>query len=67
MAIIKVDHSLCNGCKICYNGCPLDVFGWDYEKDIPLASYPDECWYCGACEIDCPAKAVDISQSIDQW
>jgi len=67
MAIIKVDHGLCTGCKICYDGCPLDVFGWDGENDVPLISYPDECWYCGACEIDCPVNAVDVSQSIDQW
>ena len=67
MAIIKIDYELCNSCQTCYDECPLDVFGWDDEQNRPEALYPDECWYCGACEIDCPENAVDVSQSIIQW
>ncbi|MCK4952746.1 ferredoxin family protein [Candidatus Bathyarchaeota archaeon] len=67
MAVIKIDYKLCTGCKACYDECPLDVFGWNEEEDKPIILYPSECWYCGACEIDCPTKAVDVSQSIAQW
>jgi NAD-dependent dihydropyrimidine dehydrogenase PreA subunit len=67
MAIIKIDYGLCNACRTCYELCPLDVFGWDSENDRPEVLYPEECWYCGTCEIDCPQKAVDVSQSIIQW
>ena len=67
MADLKVDFNKCNGCKICYNECPMDVFAWDEEKKKPVVAYPDECWYCGACEIDCPVKAIDLSLSILAW
>ena len=27
----------------------------------PTVAYPDECWHCGACMVDCPIPgAIDI-------
>lgn len=53
-----VDFSVCKGCKLCYDACPMDVFGWDKEKNLPLVLYPGECRLCGSCEMACPELAI---------
>jgi len=45
---------------LCYNNCPLDVFGFDCDLKKSVVLYPDECWHCGACELDCPVGAIDV-------
>ena len=57
---LKIDYDRCNACKTCYEQCPGDVIGWDVDNDIPVDTYPDECWYCGNCEIHCPTEAINI-------
>ncbi len=51
---IKIDHTLCTQCKVCFEVCPLDVFGFDDKNRSIIVSYPEECYYCGACVFDCP-------------
>lgn len=55
-----IDYNRCNGCKICYEECPTDVFGWDEEKKLPIVLYPNECNSCGACELDCMQLAITV-------
>jgi len=47
-----VDLDKCIHCNICDEVCPGDVIvmrnGW------PVIQYPEECWFCGACRLDCP-------------
>ena len=57
---LKIDYKKCNGCKICYEECPGDVIGLDEDKEVPVDAYPDECWYCGHCEMHCPKEAIKI-------
>ena len=59
----KIDYKRCNGCKICYDDCPGDIISWDEEKDLPVILYPDECWYCGNCELHCPQECINITLS----
>jgi len=54
----KIDYGFCNGCRSCYNNCPSDVFSWDEEKGLPVIAYPNECYYCGTCELDCLEEAI---------
>ena len=57
-----IDRKLCNTCGICYNICPQDVFSFDKkQKQVPVIAYPQECWYCGACVVDCPKGAVSLT------
>jgi NAD-dependent dihydropyrimidine dehydrogenase PreA subunit len=56
----RIDYGYCNGCKVCYENCPMDVFGWDEEKRMPITSYPGECAFCCFCEIICPEVAIDV-------
>ncbi|MCZ7574174.1 MAG: ferredoxin family protein [Ardenticatenaceae bacterium] len=61
---ITIDYDTCVNCKICYNLCPLDVFAWDDETALPIIAYPDECFHCGVCEIDCPVWCIDIQPPV---
>ena len=63
----KVDYKKCIGCKICYDLCPLDVYTWDDEKDMPVVTYWDECWHCGICWMDCPKRAIDVTYPASMW
>jgi len=52
---VLFDESVCNGCNICVEVCPMDILGPNPETSKPpLVLYGDECRYCGACWIRCP-------------
>jgi adenylylsulfate reductase, subunit B len=53
---IKVNYSHCKACGRCYEVCPADVFGFDSESRLLTVDYPEDCFYCGACLLECPAK-----------
>lgn len=55
-----IDEQKCNGCGICVNICPNDVYFGSKPKEIPLVSYPEECWHCNACVLDCPEDAIRL-------
>lgn len=48
----------CVGCGICIEICPLDVLKKEGNKAV--VKYPDECWHCRACVMDCPNHAIEI-------
>jgi NAD-dependent dihydropyrimidine dehydrogenase PreA subunit len=56
----KIDYRFCTGCGICYEHCPMDIFGWDEEKQMPTVDYPGECSCCCFCEVMCPEVAIDV-------
>ncbi len=58
---IEVDSGRCNGCGVCVDTCPCDCLRIDETTGIAALRYPDDCWYCGCCEIDCPAEAISAS------
>ena len=58
MAVV-IDYDACTKCGVCYERCPEDVFVLDEDKK-PVVKYPYECWYCGACYIDCKANAIKM-------
>lgn len=54
-----INYDLCNKCNLCVKICPMDVMQTDEDKK-PVAMYPDECWHCNACSLDCPQKAITL-------
>jgi len=62
----RIDARFCKGCGMCYDMCPLDVFGWDEEKKMPTVDYPAECSMCCYCETTCPEVAIDILLPLHQ-
>ena len=53
-----IDAVRCDGCGICYQICPEDVFVMEDGVAKPLRA--DECWYCGSCVMDCAHDAIRI-------
>ena len=54
----KIDPKLCINCNICVDLCPMDVLM--ENETVPVVAYPDECWHCGACMMDCPETAIRL-------
>lgn len=57
-AVIDAEH--CIGCGACVDICPGDVIYLDEGKNVAVVKYPDECWHCTCCRIECPQDAVSI-------
>jgi NAD-dependent dihydropyrimidine dehydrogenase PreA subunit len=58
---VKINYKRCSGCKRCYDVCPIDIFAWDDEKDMPVVAYQYECSHCGICWMECPKRAIEIA------
>ena len=55
----KISGESCNGCNICVELCPEDVLASSAEVGgTVVVRYPDECWHCGVCEVECAQNAV---------
>lgn len=55
-----IDKEKCVRCGLCAQICPLDVLFQDRSTREILVRYPDECWHCRACAIDCPKQAIHL-------
>jgi len=53
-----INKDKCTACGTCANICPQDVFYGSTEKEIPVVNYPEECWHCSACVLDCPVEGA---------
>jgi NAD-dependent dihydropyrimidine dehydrogenase PreA subunit len=57
---VVVNEEACiAGCRICIDSCPVDCLTIDQETRKARMTH-DECWYCLACEIDCPKDAITV-------
>ena len=56
-----INKNKCNGCMNCVTICPVDAFGRQ-EKGAayPQVRFPDECWHCNSCVLECPTKACTL-------
>ena len=55
-----VDKEKCNACGVCADICPTDVFRAAGQKETPEIKYPEECWHCNACVLDCKQSAITL-------
>ena len=55
-----IDKVKCVPCGICVDVCPEDVFCGSKDKEVPEVTYPEECYHCAGCVIDCPKEAVSL-------
>jgi ferredoxin len=44
----------------------MDILSFSKEKG-PEVIYGEECSYCGACVMDCPASAISIRYPPAMW
>jgi NAD-dependent dihydropyrimidine dehydrogenase PreA subunit len=50
----------CVKCGFCTDVCPVDVFYGSEKKRIPVVALPDDCYFCGACILECSANAITL-------
>ncbi len=54
-----IREDLCDGCKICFDFCPHNVFEWNDHRNIPVVKYPFNCIVgCSACVPRCEREAI---------
>jgi len=58
---ILYDAQRCIGCNRCVEACQVDLLVPNAVKgQPPVVAYPDECWYCGCCVMECPTGAIRL-------
>ena len=59
---LKLDVQKCNGCMMCINVCPHEVFQLKNKK--AFITNKDQCMECGACEKNCPEGAISVRTGV---
>ena len=59
---IEIDHTKCNGCRLCLKVCPHPVFG--HSNGMVEILEPDLCMECGACVINCSEGALGVHPGV---
>jgi NAD-dependent dihydropyrimidine dehydrogenase PreA subunit len=59
-APVVINAARCiSGCHICIDSCPVDCLSVSPVSGKAHMQF-DECWYCLACEVDCPTDAITV-------
>lgn len=62
-----INEENCTCCHKCVEHCPQDVFFGSVKKEPPRVAYPEECWHCFACVLDCEGEdAISIRTPVTQ-
>jgi len=59
---LSFDEEKCTGCGRCTEVCPHGVFDAAGGKAEILKR--DLCMECGACALNCPAKAIEVKAGV---
>ena len=55
-----IDRNKCVGCGMCSTICNSDIFMFIEGMKHPEVAYPDECWHCNSCVLDCRSGAISL-------
>jgi ferredoxin len=75
---LKIDPVACTGCGLCIEVCPHDVLGLAATdaaapgtagtggagRQRAQALRPELCMACGACKLNCPARAITVETGV---
>ena len=53
-----INKDKCTACGKCVDVCSPDVFFGSKKGEVPMVAYPEECWHCNGCVLDCPVKGA---------
>lgn len=56
---LAIDLECCTGCGACVAFCPGQVLAMD-DTGHSFEKYPDHCWYCGVCQVECGAECINM-------
>jgi NAD-dependent dihydropyrimidine dehydrogenase PreA subunit len=59
---LKLDTEKCNGCRMCLNVCPHEVFAFQNKRAI--IQDLNACMECGACAKNCPEGAITVQAGV---
>ncbi len=59
---LAMDQDKCNGCGICTEVCPQQVF--TMGDSVSSITDRDACMECGACARNCPPQAIYVRQGV---
>jgi NAD-dependent dihydropyrimidine dehydrogenase PreA subunit len=62
VATLSLAAEKCVGCGICVDVCPHGVFSAADKKARIVEK--DACMECGACAVNCPARAIEVSAGV---
>jgi NAD-dependent dihydropyrimidine dehydrogenase PreA subunit len=57
--VVIQEEKCISGCHICIDSCPVDCLTVSPVSGKAHMKF-DECWYCLACELDCPKDAITV-------
>lgn len=66
MAVKYINPELCDGCNICVEDCPVEVFVLNPATGKAVAAYNRDCWECFLCQDICPKKAIEVSPASER-
>ena len=53
-----INDNKCVACGRCAEFCSEDVFyGWK-KGEKPVVTYPDVCYHCNCCVLECPVEGA---------
>jgi NAD-dependent dihydropyrimidine dehydrogenase PreA subunit len=61
---LTYEREQCNGCRRCFEVCPLRVWEMDASKHALLAHLA-ACTACGACLAQCPTGAITAPRTTE--
>ena len=59
---LEYNNEKCVGCERCLEVCPHGVF--DMANGKACITDKDFCMECGACAMNCPAKAIEVNAGV---
>ncbi|MGA9190506.1 MAG: ferredoxin family protein [Anaerolineales bacterium] len=58
---ISLDPEACKGTWQCYEVCPVGCWTPDRVHRVVVLHDIDQCIACGACVLQCPEEAIELS------
>jgi ferredoxin len=59
---LKLNEEKCIGCRECETVCPHGVFAVSNKKAAVVDK--NGCMECGACAMNCPASAIEVTPGV---
>ena len=57
---IELDEDKCEGCGICVEKCPVEMYVLKDGKSIIVRNPQEDCELCRMCESECPQEAIRV-------